>query len=205
MDHKRNFMVYALKFAILFCIAYFGTLGIIGLSTQGGSYSSFVHNYLDYVTWLRHSLLYAPQWLLSLLGYHTYIIDNFTLRAINGSGVRIEYDCVGYGVMSFWLAFIVANKGTLIKKIGWILSGWFLIWCINVVRISMVLVTANKHWKFPLGLDHHTWFNIAAYILVFIMIYFYDRSSKEKIKNQSKLFSNTESRPQKIVNDHNRY
>ena len=162
-------------------------MAVIGLSAPGGYYSSFIHNYLDFVTWLRYSLVHGSGLLLSLFDYPTYHASDFVLKVKNGFGVSIEYDCVGYGVMSFWIAFIVANKGSLAKKIKWIAGGLFLIWCINVIRISMVLVAANRHWKFPLGLDHHTWFNMAAYILIFIMIFFYDRSSKEKLTTQNKI------------------
>lgn len=204
MNHRKNFLVYCLKFALVFCLAYFGTLTVIALSAPAGTYSPFIHNYLDYVSWLKYSLVHGSRWLLSLFNYATYQANEFSIRVKNGSGVRIEYDCVGYGVMSFWLAFIVANKGGWLKKMKWIVGGWFLIWCINVVRISMVLVAANKHWQFPFGLDHHTWFTIAAYILIFIMIYFYDRSFKEKLKTQKNI-SQHGKYPQNLMNDHNRY
>jgi exosortase/archaeosortase family protein len=102
-----------------------------------------------------------------------------------GGGVSVVYSCLGFGVMSFWVAFVVANNGSALKKIIWVTAGLFSLWCINVIRISMVLLAANKHWKFPLGLDHHTWFNIVAYLFIFIMMYFYDRSFKENVNPKS--------------------
>jgi exosortase/archaeosortase family protein len=98
--------------------------------------------------------------------------------------VHMVYSCIGYGVMSFWAAFIIVNKGSWKKKFLWVVSGWIAIWCINVVRLSLLILAINKNWQMPLGLDHHTWFTIAAYILIFILIYFYDRSSKKNCKNQ---------------------
>ena len=89
--------------------------------------------------------------------------------------------CVGYGVYSFWIAFVAANSGTLGKKIGWIILGVFILWFINVIRITLFLVAINKGWPMPLGINHHTWFNIVAYAMIFILIWLYDRTSENKI------------------------
>ena len=37
--------------------------------------------------------------------------DKFHLFMKDGTGVNIVFSCVGYGVMSFWGAFVIANKG----------------------------------------------------------------------------------------------
>jgi exosortase/archaeosortase family protein len=87
-------------------------------------------------------------------------------------------DCVGYGVYSFWIAFVMANKGKLLKKVLWIVFGVLGLWLINVVRITLFLTSINKGWPMPLGIDHHTWFNIFAYLLIFLMIWRYDKSMK---------------------------
>jgi exosortase/archaeosortase family protein len=95
-------------------------------------------------------------------------------------------DCVGYGVYSFWIAFVAANTGTVLKKMGWIISGLLILWFINVIRITLFLVAINKGWPMPLGINHHTWFTIAAYGMIFILIWLYDRSSRNKFFNKSK-------------------
>ena len=94
-------------------------------------------------------------------------------------------DCVGYGVYSFWIAFVAANTGTFLKKTIWIVAGLIGLWFINVIRITLFLTSINKGWPMPLGLDHHTWFNIFAYLLIFGMIWWYDKDSKKaKVKIQ---------------------
>lgn len=128
---------------------------------------------------MRASLLWGAKGLLALAGYTTYLPDKYHLFMKSGSGVHMVYSCIGYGVMSFWGAFIIANQGSWKKKLVWLAGGWFAIWCINVVRISLLVLAINKSWQMPLGFDHHTWFTIAAYILIFILIYFYDRTSKK--------------------------
>jgi exosortase/archaeosortase family protein len=182
---QKSFLIYLLKFTGVFCLCYFGTLAVIGIAAPGGWYSSFVHTYLDYVSWLKWSLIHATGFILSLFNISTTTEPDFLIRFTGRRGVIIAMDCVGYGVYSFWIAFITANKGEVTKKILWIVLGLLGLWLINVIRITLFLTAINKGWPMPLGLDHHTWFNIFAYLLIFLMIWFYDKSFKNNsdIKN----------------------
>ncbi len=114
-----------------------------------------------------------------MFGYETHLASPVVIRMENGGGVQLVYACLGYGVTSFWLAFVFANNGSWKKKLLWMLGGALILWSLNVFRISLVLLANSKHWKIPLGWDHHTWFNIAAYLAIFVMIWLYDRSSKK--------------------------
>ena len=60
---------------------------------------------------LRASLLWGTKGLLALFKCKTYMPDKFHLFMKDGTGVNIVFSCVGYGVMSFWGAFVIANKG----------------------------------------------------------------------------------------------
>ncbi|MCO6496026.1 MAG: hypothetical protein J5I50_00030 [Chitinophagaceae bacterium] len=172
---------YILKFLGIFCVLYFGTQAMIAFSAPGGKmHIPFVEKYLDYVSWIKLSLIRVPAFILGLFGIATHEEPGFLLRINGGRGVIVAYSCVGYGVYSFWTAFVAANKGTLRKKILWIVGGVLALWFINMIRIMLFLVAINKGWPMPLGLDHHTWFNIVAYLLIFLMIIWYDRSEKNK-------------------------
>ncbi|MDQ6764076.1 MAG: hypothetical protein M3015_15815 [Bacteroidota bacterium] len=185
--HNKQLWLYLFKFIGVFCLCYFGTLAVIGLAAPGNHYSPFISKYLDYVSWIKISLLKGTGFILSLFSIHTHSEPGYLQRINNGRGVIIAMDCVGYGVYSFWIAFVVANKGILVRKILWIIAGIVALWFINVIRISLFLVAINRNWAMPLGINHHTWFNIAAYILIFMMIWLYDRSFKENKKNNSAL------------------
>ncbi len=177
---NKTLWFYLIKFIGVFCVCYFGTLAVIGLATPGRLYSSFIAEYLDYVNWLRTSLLYGTKWLTGIFHYDTYFAGPYVISVKGGSGIRMVYSCLGIGVMSFWIAFVAANKGSFWKKIKWITGGWVVIWIINVIRLSLVLAATNGRWKIPL-FDHHTWFNIVAYLMIFILIWLYDRSFKNKM------------------------
>jgi len=92
------------------------------------------------------------------------------------------YKCVGYGVMSFWAAFVIANKATFFRKTFWVIVGWFALWVINCIRILLLLAAIENRWPKNRYLDHHSMFNIVAYSFIFILIYIYTRSSKAETK-----------------------
>lgn len=178
--NSKNFIHYFFKFLLIFSFIYYGTIALIGIVSPGGYYSKFVATWLDYVSLLRYVLLQSSMAILHVLGYQVYLKDAYSITLQNGHGVHVGFDCIGYGVMAFWLAFVLANNGSKMKKLQWISIGLFSIFIINVVRISMMLIAVNKHWKSPLGLDNHTLFNIVAYALIFFMIYLFDRTAKNK-------------------------
>lgn len=109
-----------------------------------------------------------------LLGHQTVMEPHYLIRIFKGRGVIIAYDCAGYGVMSFWLAFILTFPRDNRNKWLWGMGGLFLLWLINVFRITLFMISINQGWKFPLGIDHHTWFNIFSYFFIFLLIYFYE-------------------------------
>jgi len=154
---------------------------MIGLAAPGGYYSPFIERYLDYVSWIKVSLINATAGILSLFHVPTIKEAGFALRIKGGRGIIIAMNCVGYGVYSFWIAFVAANTGKWLRKVAWIIAGLLMLWLINVIRITLFLVAINKGWPMPLGIGHHTWFTIAAYGMIFILIWWYDKTSENKI------------------------
>ncbi len=126
-------------------------------------------------------MINTTAFILSLFNIHTIKESGYMLRIRGGRGIIIAMSCVGYGVYSFWIAFVAANTGRVWKKIRWIAGGLLVLWTVNVTRITLFLLAINKGWPMPLGIDHHTWFNIAAYTMIIIFIVLYDRSSGNKV------------------------
>lgn len=174
----KGFYWYVAKFIGSFLTFYVGTLLIIGFSSKDNLYSPFVAKYLNYIAPLRKSLLYGSDLLVKLLGYPTSYIDQYTLTIEGGQGVRIVYSCIGYGVLGFWAAFIVANKGSMLVKIKWMLGGWGILWFLNVLRLTFLLLADVKNWSIPFGVDHHTVFNLVAYGFIFLLMYFFDKKQR---------------------------
>ena len=179
--YKSFLAIYLLKFLGSFVLLYYGTKAMIGLGTAGGYYIPFIHNYLDYISVFRAFLLYSSKGFLGLLGYPSAVVNSFSLQLINGRSVHLVYSCLGYGIISFWIAFVFANRGNFKKKAIWMFTGILVICSINILRICLLLLSLNKNWRFPLGLDHHTWFNIASYAVIFAGIYLYDRAATKHL------------------------
>jgi len=184
LTKPNPFLIYLLKFLGIFGILYATGEAVIGLSAPGGLYSPFVDHYLNYPTLLRSSLLLGGKSFLALFGIDAYVHDVIFLRIRDGLGIRMVYSCLGLGIMSCWVAFVVANKGSVRRKITWLLTGLVLIWVMNVGRVVLVLLAANRQWATLFELDHHTLFNIAAYIALFILAYFFDRSGSKNHRRE---------------------
>jgi exosortase/archaeosortase family protein len=177
IDHKKT-LVFLAKFLLGFSLLYYGTIAMIGLATPGNYYSPFIDHYFGYYRWLRNSLLYAARFVVAIAGFEADIIQPNLLKLQGGRGVKVGYDCLGYGVISFWLAFVFADNIGWKKMILWMAGGVLAFWIINVIRISLVFIAINKNWAMPLGWDHHTWFNIVTYALIAVMIFMYDKINK---------------------------
>lgn len=174
-NDKRSFIGFLVVFLMLFLLLNYGTFFFIGLTVPGGYYSFFFDHYLDYPEGLHKSLLLGAGALLRLFGIETHVFHYDRLFIVGGQGIQLAYDCLGYGVLSFWAAYVLANKGTFLSKSVWLLGGWLILWFINVCRISIFLVAVNKKWEMPLNIGQHTWFNIISYIFIFILILIFEK------------------------------
>ncbi len=172
---NKKFLFFIVKIIGIYLLLYYGTIAMIGIAAPGGLHSTFVEQYLDYVSWIKRSLIATTGWLVGMFGYETIVEPGFLIRVTGKRGVIVAMDCVGYGVYSFWIAYVVANSMAIGRKIAWIVGGVFLLWFINVIRISMFLIAINNNRTMPFGIDHHTWFNIAAYGFIFMMMYFFNQ------------------------------
>ncbi len=181
----RKFITFCIKFLLWFCIFYFSTLAVIGLSSPTGIYNAFVAQYLDYVSGLKHFIIFCVVKLLSIFNIAAAPGPQFSVGIVSGKAVIVAMSCVGYGVYSFWLAYVIATSASAKLKITWAVFGVAALFFINIIRIAGFLYTYNKGTLMPLGIDHHTWFNLAAYTIIFLLIYLYEArlSRQSKTKN----------------------
>lgn len=174
----KTFIKFLIIFLGTFALCYYGLLFFTGLAVPGGAYSPFAEKYFNIASWMRSAIIYASKFLLSLWGTRTFRSDEYVLRSLSGKGIRIVYSCLGFGVMSFWAAYIAATPAAIKKKLLWLFIGLVALFIINIFRIALVLQAVEKGWHFPFGWDHHTWFNIVAYLFIFIMIFGYQQKTK---------------------------
>ena len=173
---QKKILFYCIRFLGIYCILYYGSKAVIGLSVpEGGYYSPIVQQYFDYPSLLRKGILHVSGYVLDFFGYPSEIQAPYKVRLINGRGVKIVYSCLGLGLFSFWIAFVLANAANIKRKITYILLGMFAIFFVNVTRVVLMVIVANRKASLLEGTYNHTLFNIIAYSLIFLMIFFYDR------------------------------
>lgn len=180
---------YLLRFILLFLVLYYSNLFYLGIVTPGNYYNAFLNEHFNYFNWIKWMVLHLSSALGMIFGIHTGVYGTEVLRSANGSWVTMGWPCIGFGVMSFWIAFIFAQDQRLKKKIYWCLGGLVSICLINSVRILLVLVGLDKKWQVFQRMDNHTFFNIAAYVLVFILIFLYDKNNKEPKEGMAVFYS----------------
>lgn len=172
----KKFLRFLIVFIGTFSVFYLASRFLRGLAIPGNYYSAFVDQYFDIAHFFKVILVKGAGLLLSLFNVENY--DNkYVLRLPLGRGIIMSDSCIGFGVMSFWIAFVVASGNSVKHTLGWICLGLFLIYIINITRVALLLLAINRNWGIPIELDHHTWFNIAAYLLIFTMIYFFNKQT----------------------------
>jgi len=167
---KNPGFIFIVKFLVLFLGLHYGNEFYIGITAPGGFYVPFLEEHLNYVSWIRHSILFGAKLISDIIGFEAYIDGPFHLRASTGEGVQMVYSCIGLGIMSFWAGFVLAHNVNWKKRLLWTFIGLVLIWTVNCFRVAIILVATVKRWNPNKYLDHHDTFNLIAYFLVFILV-----------------------------------
>lgn len=175
---SRERCVYLTKFFCAFSLLFFSMKAILLLTAAESPYVLSVSGWLNLLQPVQTLLVHGVQLVLSLLQCPTDLQNSYTLKLPGGTGVRLLYSCIGYGIISFWVAFVFANSGSFRKKIWWMAGGGVAFIGINVIRVSMVLVAQRQQWLLPFGFDFLTGLNVLTYLLIFLMLCLYHRASE---------------------------
>ena len=169
-----------LKFLFLLLAIYYLNIFFLGLATPAGQlYSPFLEKNCNYIAWITSSTLYTSKLIVSFFGLEAYVDYPQTIRAFNGAWVDVWLPCLGLGITSFWIAFVVSHVSTWQKKLLWSVAGAFVIWFINCWRIALLLIALDRTWNAGY-LDHHAIFNVVAYSAIGFLIYlYYKQNNKE--------------------------
>jgi exosortase/archaeosortase family protein len=180
----KQFSFYSFfKLVFLVLFLYYVTVLFNGLvSPEGTHYSAFLDHYLNYISWVRQSIMYVSNFIAHLSGTNSYISGPQMMKLGKDIEVEIWLPCLGFGVMSFWISFIVNNTGTFKAKVTWAIGGIASIWLINCLRIALLLISIDRGWPQNTIIDHHTLFNLAAYICIVGLMYSYSQYNKNTVQ-----------------------
>ena len=98
---------FVVLFLALFALFYYFNIFYIGITAPGNHYSEFLDQHLNYIRGFRVFLISVSAAVMRLFGYEVFTSDT-TLHALNAGGINVVYSCLGFGVMSFFVAFVIA-------------------------------------------------------------------------------------------------
>lgn len=136
--------------------------------------------------------------LLKLLGYPVNLSSVYESPSImikSASGIEVPFvidiPCAGVysliGFLVFALFFAYVSKGTKLKKTLWLVTGFALIYCANIARVSMILVIG--YWlgaETAMGLFHLLSGSVLIFTAAFLMIIIGEKLLKVKVFTEQK-------------------
>jgi exosortase/archaeosortase family protein len=169
---------FLLRFLALFVPAYLFHTAYLGITDPNNYYNAFLDQNLNYIKWATASINHTAGVITHFFGVDA-TVDGRLFYVQNGARVLLEFPCLGLGIMSFWVAFIVAHNVATAKKVLWSLGGVLAIWVLNCFRIAILLISMQNSWRTNSYFDHHDIFNFVSYILIGLLIYrFYATTNK---------------------------
>ncbi|RZK42863.1 MAG: hypothetical protein EOO90_05935 [Pedobacter sp.] len=177
----------AIRFVILLIGLYFlfsqGNLFMNSVMTESGRfYNPYIAEHFNYIQWIKSSLIYFSSELIDLFGFYT-VSNESDVMVVNGPHLRVNYSCVGLGVMSFFSAFVIAFPAKLKAKVKLFLIGIVMIYVLNVFRIAglgvLMGIFKSQRSNFEY---HHEIFNAIVYLCIFLLIFFWIKKNTKQPK-----------------------
>ncbi|GAA3956385.1 hypothetical protein GCM10022246_07910 [Pedobacter ginsengiterrae] len=177
----------AIKFIIALFVLYIlfsqGNLFMNSVMSPGGKfYNACIAEHFDYIQGLKTALIIPAVWIIKLFGFYA-IYNEMDVMVVSGPLLRINYSCLGLGVMSFLAAFVLSFPASWKSTFKMLIIGLISIYVLNIFRIAGLGVlfgtfqSQRNYFEY-----HHEIFNVIVYIIIFIMLYIWIRKNT-KIKN----------------------
>lgn len=171
-----------LKLIALVLVLYYFFLGYGALvSPEGNQYNAFLDHNLNFIDWYRRTIMLFSNTIAHAFGADSYIASHQMMKLGNNIEFEIWFPCLGFGVMSFWLSFIVNSTSSLKRKFTWAALGIVAIWFINCLRIALLIISVDRNWPQSSYIDHHDMFNIMAYIIIAMLMYYYSKNDRQEL------------------------
>jgi exosortase/archaeosortase family protein len=178
-------VVFVIKFVCLFGLLYGFYLGYLSITSPGGHYVAFFDTHLNFIAWLRSLLIESSAAILNRLGYQTKTAADQML-VVGRNMVYVGYDCLGFGVMCFFTAFVFTYPGILKTKLYFWAIGLIVIQIINLARFVILSLYWRRSNSVYLS-DHHTIFNLIVYIAIGVSLFFYIRYQDKLLLTHTKV------------------
>ncbi len=178
----------AIKFVVALFILYIffsqGNLLMNSVMSPGGRfYNAYIAQHFDYIQGLKTALIKPAVWIIKLFGFYA-IHNEMDVMVVNGPYLRINYSCLGLGVMSFLAAFVLAFPASWKSTFKMLVIGMVSIYILNICRIAGLgllfgyFQSQRNYFEY-----HHEIFNIIVYLIIFAMLYIWVKKSTKEVKS----------------------
>ena len=141
------------------------------LSPNGRFFNAFLYENLNYIQWLRNALINPSIWILNLFNYET-LRSKHEILIIGGIKLNVNYSCLGLGTMSFIIAYVTALPKKFTKKVNIILMTSFIVYILNIMRITALGVVFSNNRSLKSSLTyHHEVFNVLIFIIILFILF----------------------------------
>jgi len=188
-EAKKQANKKAIKFVIALFLLYIlfsqGNLFMNSVMTPGSQYyNAYLSSHFNYIQGLKSALIVPAVWIIKLFGFYA-IYNEMDVMVVAGPYLRINYSCLGLGVMSFLAAFVLAFPAAWKSTLKMLAIGIVAIYILNILRIAGlgVLLGFFKSQRHNFTY-HHEVFNIIVYICVFTMLYFWIKKNNKPVVPQ---------------------
>ncbi len=187
-DTKKKANKVAIRFVVLLVGLYLlfsqGNIFMNSVMSEGGRfYNPYIAEHFNYIQWIKSALIIPGTWLIKLFGFYA-VHNEMDIMVVDGPYLRVNYSCVGLGVMSFFTAFIIAFPAKLKPKLKLFVIGTIMIYLLNVSRIAGLGILLgffqSQRDNFTY---HHEIFNIIVYLCVFALLYFWIKKNTKTTKS----------------------
>lgn len=174
----------AIKFLVALFILYIlfsqGNLFMLSVTTPGSKFhNAYIADHLNYIQGLKTALIIPAVWIIKAFGFYA-IYNEMDVMVVAGPYLRINYSCLGLGVMSFLAAFVLAFPASWKSTLKMLVVGILTIYTLNILRIAglgiLMAIFKSQRNNFTY---HHEVFNIIVYICVFTMLYFWIKKNNK--------------------------
>ena len=177
----------AIKFIITLFVLYIlfsqGNLFMNSVMSSGARfYNASIAEHFNYIQGLKTALIIPAVWIIKLFGFYA-IYNEMDVMVVSGPLLRINYSCLGLGVMSFLAAFVLSFPASWKSTFKMLIIGLISIYVLNILRIAGLGIlfgtfqSQRNYFEY-----HHEIFNVIVYIIIFIMLYIWIKKNT-KIKN----------------------
>lgn len=186
-EAKKEANKKAIKFVIALFLLYIlfsqGNLFMNSVMSPGGRfYNAYLAERFDYIQGLKTALIVPAVWIIKAFGFYA-IYNEMDVMVVAGPYLRVNYSCLGLGVMSFLAAFVLAFPAPWKSTFKMLAIGILTIYVLNVCRIAGLGVLLgffeSQRQNFTY---HHEIFNVIVYICIFVMLYIWIKNNTKGIR-----------------------